>query len=59
MNLTLGFSPPSITEGNKMTLIPPLVFQGDFSKVSSGYFILFGILQDFTAKMLEIAFQGL
>ena len=27
--------------------------------MSSMYFLIFGILQDFTPKMLEIAFQGL
>ena len=27
--------------------------------MSSMYFIIFGILQDFTPKMLEIAFEGL
>jgi hypothetical protein len=57
----LGFSFPSITEGEKGDADRLLLFfkvtLGKF--MSSMYFIIFGVLQDFTPKMLEIAFQGL
>jgi hypothetical protein len=62
---------PASQRGKKVTLTPPPVFQGDISNLfnfeekclgkfmSSTYFnIIFGILQDFISKMLEIAFQG-
>ena len=54
----IGIFSPSISEGNKVTLTPPPVFQGDVSNLfnseekclgkfmSSMYFIIFGILQD-------------
>jgi hypothetical protein len=57
----LGFSFPSITEGEKGDADRLLLFfkvtLGKF--MSSMYFIIFGVLQDFTPKMLGIAFQGL
>jgi hypothetical protein len=56
------FLPPASQRGNKVTLTPPPIFQGDFSNLfnseskclekfmSSMYFIIFGILLDFTPQ---------
>jgi hypothetical protein len=67
MKITLGFSPPpppASKRGNKVTLTPPPVFEGDFfnlfnSKVKCQgkfmplmYFIILGIMQDYIPKML-------
>jgi hypothetical protein len=55
--------PPASQRVNKVTLTPPPVFKVTFpiylipTFMSSMYFIIFGILLDFTPKMLEIAFQ--